>query len=68
MMSWLTPEAQNFVYYSPFVHGMELIRHGIFGERINAQWDVSVPIAASMVCMIIGLAMCRRVRRELVVE
>jgi capsular polysaccharide transport system permease protein len=68
MMSWLTPEAQSFVYYSPFVHAMELMRHGIFGERINAQWDVSVPITASMVCMIIGLAMCRRVRRELVVE
>lgn len=68
MVSWLTPEAQSVVYYSPFVHGMELIRHGIFGEQIHAQWDVSVPLAASVVCMLIGLAMCRRIRRELVVE
>jgi hypothetical protein len=35
---------------------------------VNAQWDVSVPIAASLVITLIGLAMCRRVRRELVVE
>ncbi len=68
MMSWLTPEAQSVVYYSPFVHGMELIRHGVFGERIDAQWNVAVPLAASLACMLIGLAMCRRVRRELIVE
>lgn len=68
MTSWLTPSAQRAMYYSPFVQGMELMRHGIFGDRINAQWNFGVPVAASMICMVIGLAMCRRVRRELVVE
>jgi capsular polysaccharide transport system permease protein len=68
MMSWLTPAAQKFMYYSPFVHCMELMRYGIFGDRVNAQWDVSVPLAASLLCTVIGLAMCRRVRRLLVIE
>lgn len=68
MLSWLVPEAQNVMYYSPFVHAMELMRYGIFGDRVNAQWNVAVPIAASLVFMVIGLAMCRRVRRVLVVE
>jgi capsular polysaccharide transport system permease protein len=68
MVAWLTPGAQNAMYYSPFVHGMEMMRYGIFGGRVNAQWDVTVPIAASMFFLLIGLAMCRRVRRELVVE
>lgn len=68
MVSWLAPEAQRAMYFSPFVHSMELMRYGIFGDRVNAQWDVSVPIAASLVITLIGLAMCRRVRRELVVE
>lgn len=68
MLSWLTPEAQKVMYYSPFVHGMELIRYGVFGARVNARWDVSVPIAASMVLMLVGLVLCRRVRRVLVVE
>jgi capsular polysaccharide transport system permease protein len=68
MVAWLTPEAQNAMYYSPFVQGMELMRHGIFGDQIDAQWNLWVPITASGVLMLIGLAMCRRVRRELVVE
>jgi capsular polysaccharide transport system permease protein len=68
MTSWLAPEAQNAMYYSPFVHGMEMMRHGIFGQRVDAQWDATVPIVASLVLMLIGLSMCRRVRRKLVVE
>lgn len=68
MVSWLTPAARKFMYYSPFVHGMELMRYGIFGERIDAHWDISVPLFASMICAVIGLAMCRRVRRRLVIE
>jgi capsular polysaccharide transport system permease protein len=68
MTSWLSPEAQRIVYYSPFVHGMELMRYGLFGDRVQAQWDVFVPLFASMIFIMIGLAMCRRVRRELVVE
>src|SRR6185503_4652916 len=68
MVSWLAPGAQRAMYFSPFVNSMELMRYGIFGDRVNAQWDVSVPIAASLVITLIGLAMCRRVRRELVVE
>ena len=68
MVAWLTPEAQDAMYYSPFVHGMELMRHGIFGDRINAQWDIWVPLGSSLVLALIGLAMCRKVRRQLIVE
>lgn len=68
MTSWLAPEAQRAMYYSPFVHSMELLRYGIFGDRINAQWDVTVPIGVSVVLILIGLSLCRRIRRELVVE
>jgi capsular polysaccharide transport system permease protein len=68
MLAWLAPSAQRYVYYSPFVHGMELIRYGIFGAQVNAKWDVTVPLTASLVLMLIGLGMCRRIRRELVVE
>lgn len=68
MVSWLTPEAQKVMYYSPFVHAMEIIRYGVFGERVNAVWDLSVPIGASLVLLLIGLVLCRRVRRTLIVE
>jgi len=68
MQSWLTPAAGAFLYYSPFVHGMELIREGIFGPVIEARWDPTVPLAASMVLGLVGLALCRNIRRHLVVE
>jgi capsular polysaccharide transport system permease protein len=68
MVSWLAPPLQPFMLYSPFVSAMELIRQGIFGASVHAIWDVTVPISASAVLMMIGLTLCRRVRRELVVE
>ena len=68
MVSWLAPHFQQAMLYSPFVSPMELMRYGIFGDRVNAMWDLSVPITASIVLTLIGLALCRRVRRELVVE
>ena len=68
MVAWLTPEAGKVMYFSPFVHAMEMMRYGVFGERVNARWDISVPIGATLVLMLIGLVLCRRVRRILVVE
>jgi capsular polysaccharide transport system permease protein len=68
MVSWLTPEAQNAMYYSPFVHAMELMRQGIFGGRVDAHYDIAVPLGASLVAALIGLGLCRRIRRHLVVE
>jgi capsular polysaccharide transport system permease protein len=68
MTSWLTPEAQAVMYYSPFVHAMEMMRQGIFGERVNAIYDWNVPLWTAFVLMLIGLAMCRRIRRRLIVE
>ncbi|HEV2596327.1 MAG TPA: ABC transporter permease [Sphingomicrobium sp.] len=68
MTSWLAPKAQSVMYYSPFVHGMELMRYGIFGDRVDAQWDLLVPFVGSMGFLLIGLALCRRIRRHLVVE
>lgn len=68
MISWLAPGVQKLMYYSPFVHPMEMIRYGVFGDRVNAQWDLTVPIGSSLALLLIGLALCRRVRRTLVVE
>ena len=68
MTSWLTPQAQKVMYYSPFVHSMELMRYGIFGDRVQAQWDLFVPFAASILFLVVGLALCRRIRRRLVIE
>jgi capsular polysaccharide transport system permease protein len=68
MVSWLTPKVQQFMLYSPFVSPMELIRHGIFGDRVHAIWDLTIPITVTIIFTLIGLTLCRRIRKLLVVE
>jgi capsular polysaccharide transport system permease protein len=68
MVSWLTPAAGQFLLLSPFVNGMELMRYGIFGDAVNAKWDVAVPLTATLGFSLIGLALCRSIRRRLVIE
>ena len=51
----LTPEAQAVMWYSPFVHAMEMMREGIFGQSVNAMYDWQMPFWTSVVCALIGL-------------
>lgn len=67
MADWLTPEARAVVLYSPPVHGMEMMRYGIFGHHMTPHFNWFYPLAFSAVCTVFGLALCRRVRRHLVV-
>jgi capsular polysaccharide transport system permease protein len=68
MLSWLTPQAREILLYSPFVNAMEMMRYGLFGTGVTPYYGFAVPIAASMILAVLGLALCRRVRRTLVVE
>ena len=68
MASWLTPKAREYMMMSPFVSAMEILRYGVWGNRVTIYYNIWSTIIFSMVCSVIGLALCRRVRRTLVVE
>jgi capsular polysaccharide transport system permease protein len=68
LMSALSPEAREVLLYSPPVHGMEMMRYGVFGPSIDPHFDYLYPLAFCMPCIAIGLVLCRRVRRILVIE
>jgi capsular polysaccharide transport system permease protein len=68
MVSWLTPEAREVLLWSPPVNAMEMMRAGVFGDSVHAYYYAAVPIVFSLVCTALGLFLCRRVRRTLVVE
>ena len=68
MVSWMKPEVREYILLSPFVNGMEMMRKGIWGDQITAYYNVWNPIVCSAVAAVIGLALCRRVRRTLSVE
>jgi capsular polysaccharide transport system permease protein len=68
IVSALYGDAATVVLYSPPVHGMEMMRYGVFGPSIDPQYDYLYPLKFILPCMVIGLLLCRRVRRRLVVE
>ncbi|WP_298199266.1 ABC transporter permease [Novosphingobium sp.] len=68
MASWLTPDIRSYLMLSPFVNGMEMMRKGIWGDRVDAYYDVWNPLICSAVLIAVGLVLCRRVRRTLSVE
>lgn len=68
MLSWMTPKARDYLLYSPLVNGMEMMRKGLWGEQVTAYYNPWNPIICSGIATIIGLALCRRVRRMLSVE
>ena len=68
LVGTLSPDAAAVVLLSPPVHGMEMMRYGIFGPRINPQYDLIFPLYFCLPCMAVGLLLCRLVRKRLVVE
>lgn len=68
MVAWLTPTLQEYILWSPFVHGLEMMRGGIWGSSLEVHYDIWYPLGCSIVIAVIGLLLCRHVRRELAVE
>lgn len=68
IVSALSPEGANVVLYSPAVHGMEIMRLGVFGPSIDPHFSYLYPLEFCLPCLALGLLMCRHVRRRLVIE
>ncbi len=68
MVSWLSPNVREYMLLSPFVNGMEMMRKGLWGDQVTVYYNVWNPIICSAVATLIGLSLCRRVRRTLAVE
>ena len=67
LMAWLTPEARSYLMWSPMVTGMELMRFGLFGAVVQPYYDVPKAFVVSSCFLVLGLIMCRRIRRTLVI-
>lgn len=65
---WLTPLARDYLLYSPPVSGMEMMRYGIFGDVVRPYYNLWNALTFSVIATLIGLALCRKIRRTLVVE
>lgn len=68
LTSWLAPSVREIMLYSPPVSAMELQRYGIWGGKITPYYDLPYAVSVSFVLMLIGLLLCRKIRRVLIVE
>lgn len=68
MVSWMTPTIREYLLWSPFVNAMEMMRSGIWGNQVIAYYNIWNPIGCSVVLILLGLTLCRRVRRTLAIE
>lgn len=64
----LSSDAASLVLWSPPVHGMELMRFGLFGPSIDPHYDLFYPLNFILPCILVGLVLCRIARRNLVIE
>ena len=67
-MEALPREFGNAVLWLPMVHGVELIRDGFFGSRIEAHYDVAYMVGFNTMLTIMALALERAVSRDFVPE
>ncbi|HLY91566.1 MAG TPA: ABC transporter permease [Acetobacteraceae bacterium] len=68
MASWLSPKMREYLLWSPFVNAMEMMRKGIWGDQITAYYNIWNPLGCSLVATVLGLALCRKVRKTMTVE
>lgn len=64
MVHWLPKAAQDAILWLPMVHGVEMLRHGYFGEVIPTYENPTYFAMANLVLMLIGLALVRETDRR----
>ena len=67
-VSWLSPNVQEIMIWSPYVDAMEMIRLGVFGSEVEPHFNVWIPLGESLACFVVGLMLCRWIRKRLTVE
>ena len=68
LAAWLSPQMRDILMWSPLVSGMELMRYGAFGDLVTPYYDLPKAFGVSIACLLIGLTLCRRVRRTMTVS
>lgn len=62
----LPPRAQELLLYLPMVHGIEMLREGYFGSKVNAIYDTSYMVVVTLVMTLLGLLLLRLVSRRVI--
>lgn len=64
MVHWLPKAAQEAILWLPMVHGVEMIRHGYFGNIVPTYEDPAYFAVVNLALTLIGLALVRESGRR----
>lgn len=64
MVDWLPTSAQEAILWIPMVHGVELLRHGFFGEIVRTHETPGYLFVVSLVMSMIGLFLVAYISRK----
>ena len=64
LVSALPPAARDIIFYIPVVHGVEMIREGFFGSKVEAIYDVGYLVTCSLVLSVAALILVRWVEKR----
>lgn len=64
MVDWLPKRLQDAVLLLPMVHGVELLRHGFFGNAVPTHYDIGYMATCCLVLSLCGLYVVREASRR----
>jgi len=64
MVNWLPHNLQSVVLLLPMVHGVELLRHGYFGEVVRTHYDIAYMAQCCLVLTLCSLYVVREASRR----
>lgn len=65
MVGWLAPAYREAMLYIPFVHGIEMVRAGVFDEFTETHYSIGYALAFCAIFNIIGLVLIAGARDRL---
>ncbi|MDQ7830300.1 MAG: ABC transporter permease [Desulfovibrionaceae bacterium] len=64
MVEWLPPDYRGYYLLFPMVHATEMMRDGLFGNRVTAHYSVLYMVCANMVLTYLGLVLVRKLSQR----
>jgi capsular polysaccharide transport system permease protein len=64
MVDWLPVKLQEVVLWLPMVHGVEMLRHGYYGEMVTTHYDLLYLSAVNSVLVVVGLILARQAQQR----
>jgi capsular polysaccharide transport system permease protein len=64
MVDWLPEGAQRVVLMLPMVHGVEIVREGYFGDKVQTHYDLAYMAFVNLTLTLVGLFLLRDAGRR----